>query len=109
MEIKIKNYTPYPVNIIDIGGKEIATFPPEPEPIRLQAKTVVMGKICGGVPIVKTDFGEPAGLIDPQPGVLFIVSRIVKSALPDRADLVVPTEIVRDETGRIAGCRFLGI
>ena len=108
MEIKIKNYTPHPVNIIDVDGKEIATFLPESQPIRLQSETVRTGTFHG-VPITKTVFGDPEGLPEPQTGVLFVVSQIVKSALPDRADLAVPAEVVRDETGQIIGCRSLGI
>lgn len=43
-----------------------------------------------------------------RPAVFFIVSQIVKSACPDRDDLLVPVEVVRDETGAIVGCRSLG-
>lgn len=39
----------------------------------------------------------------------YIVSQIVKSALPTRKDLLVPAEVVRDENGNIVGCKSLGL
>ena len=39
----------------------------------------------------------------------YIVSQLVKSALPNRSDLLVPAEMVRDEKGAILGCRSLGL
>lgn len=42
------------------------------------------------------------------PAIYYIVSQLVKSALPDREDLLVPAEVVRDEQGHIIGCRSLG-
>ena len=39
----------------------------------------------------------------------YIVSQLVKSALPNRSDLLVPAEMVRDEKGVILGCKSLGI
>ena len=43
-----------------------------------------------------------------EPLVYYIVSQIVKSALPNRADLLVPAEVVRDNAGNIIGCKSLG-
>ena len=39
----------------------------------------------------------------------YIVSQLVKSALPNRSDLLVPAEMVRDEKGAIIGCKSLGL
>ena len=41
-------------------------------------------------------------------GVFYIVSQLVKNALPDRTDLLVPAEVVRDGNGNIIGCKSLG-
>jgi hypothetical protein len=38
----------------------------------------------------------------------YLVSQLVKSALPSRKDLLVPAEIVRDKDGNIIGCRSFG-
>jgi hypothetical protein len=55
-------------------------------------------------PIYETSYGDIEGLPDPMPGVLFIVSRLVKQAVPYRDDCVVPCEILRDTHGHVIGC-----
>lgn len=60
------------------------------------------------IPTTRTVFGRPVGLPEPKTDVWLIVSQLVKSALPDRTDLLVPTDIVRDANGSIIGCRSLG-
>jgi len=102
--MKIINKTPHPVVIVD--GP---TFPacPKDELIRL-ASTTVPAESIEGIPTSQTVFGEPEGLPPAIPGTFFIVSQIVRSACPDRDDLLVPAEVVRDDTGTIVGCRSLG-
>jgi len=102
----IRNLTPHPINIIGPEGA-IATIAPEPIPARLAANTVSAEPI-DGVPTSKTVFGEPEGLPAAVAGTWLIVSQIIKSALSERTDLLVPAEVVRDDTGRIIGCRSLG-
>lgn len=102
----IKNYTPHPVMIVDSLGTVTHTFPSEGL-IRLQATTVADEPIAG-IPTSYTAFGEPQGLPPFEEGTYYIVSQLVKSALPERADLLVPAEVVRDEQGNIVGCRSLG-
>lgn len=53
--------------------------------------------------------GKPSGSPEYDPDTVYIVSAFVKSALPDRADLVVPSDPVRDPDGRIIGCRAFGV
>lgn len=43
------------------------------------------------------------------PKAYYIVSQLVKNALPHRRDLIVPAEVVRDDTGNIIGCRSFGL
>lgn len=67
---------------------------------------------CGGqenldVPITRSVFGAVEGLPDPAPRTHYIVSRVVAEAARDRRDLLVPDDTVRDEQGRIIGCRAL--
>lgn len=100
----IKNYTPHPVHIIGSNG---TTTIPNSGLIRLKATTVADESI-DGIPTSRTVFGEPEGLPAYQEGTFYIVSQLVKSALPERADLLVPAEVVRDEAGNIIGCRSLG-
>jgi len=130
----IINKTPHPVNII--GGTTFPACPKN-ELIRLLSETVVDTPI-NGVPTSITIFGEPEGLPEsgvfcPSCGqttsgrfwnrdwstcdhcdsdiletVYYIVSQLVKSACPGRDDLLVPAEVVRDNSGNIIGCRSLG-
>jgi hypothetical protein len=103
----IKNMTPHDVNIVGLDGAVKKTYPSDGL-IRLSTKTVEVGE-DDGVLLTRTEFGEPEGLPELVPGTYLIVSQLVKSALPERTDLVVPAEMVRDENGRIVGCRSLGI
>ena len=103
----IKNFTPHPINILDAKNKNIATIESCGQ-IRLAASTIPAGN-HEGIALTKTVFGDPEGLLGFEAGTLLIVSQLVKSALPERTDLVVPAEVVRDEKGRIIGCRSLGV
>jgi hypothetical protein len=57
-------------------------------------------RVCGG-----TSVEVPGSRV---PSRYYIVSQLVKSALPSRNDLLVPAEVVRDASGNIIGCRSLG-
>jgi hypothetical protein len=102
------NKTPHPVYVVDGEGKVIRTYEKDATPIRLASKTVSAGALPDGTPLTATEFGEPEGLPAYQEGTWYIVSQIVKSALPDRTDLLVPAEVVRDSAGQIVGCKSLG-
>ncbi len=105
--MKIINKTPHPVNIVDENGKNIATFPKADETIRLAVKTERKEPI-GNIPTSVTIFGEPEGLPNYQEGTFYIVSQLVKNALPGRDDLLTPAEVVRNDDGQIIGCKSLG-
>lgn len=96
-----KNYTPHTINIV--GHFSID---PELQPARCHVESHFAGT-HQGVPLVKSTFGRVSGLPDPEPGVLLIVSMVVRSACPDRIDLVSPGDLERDEEGRVIGCKNL--
>ncbi len=103
---RIVNMTPHPIIILDEEDQEIARFESVGQ-IRLAVETVPAAEI-DGIKTSVTKFGDPVGLPNFEEGTYYIVSQLVKSALPDRDDLLVPADVVRDETGRIVGCRSLG-
>lgn len=105
--VKILNLTPHPIHIVDAEGNQVRTFETSGQ-VRLKATTVPSGEI-DGVKVTTTQFGEPEGLPEFEEGVYYIVSQLVKSALPLRKDLLVPAEVKRDEKGNIVGCQSLGI
>lgn len=104
----IKNLTPHPIHIVDAEGNVLKTIASDGL-VRLKAITVDAGFTVEDVKVTKTQFGEPEGLPEYEFGVFYIVSQLVKSALPAREDLLVPAEVVRDSNGNIVGCRSLGI
>lgn len=106
--MRLVNLTPHPVTLI--VGDQTLTIPPEPTPARCSETRTVVGSVeVDGleVPVTVVGFGEVQGLPDPQEGVLYVVSRIVAEARRDRADLVIPDDLVRDGEGRIIGAKAL--
>ena len=102
------NKTPHPVNICDTEGNVIRVYERDETPIRLKQSVVPDQALPDGTPTSRTVFGDPVGLPEYRAGVFYIVSQLVKSALPSRRDLLVPSEVVRDAAGNIIGCKSLG-
>lgn len=68
--------------------------------------TLVLGD--GSISIMATATSpEVTGLPDPQDDVLYLVSRMVYDACPDRSDLVIPHMGIKGPTGQPIGCRAL--
>ena len=62
------------------------------------------------VNLYRTKFGEVEGLpAQQQEGTYYIVSSLVKSALPDRTDLLTPSQQQRNDEGVIIGCLGLDV
>ena len=59
-------------------------------------------KVC--IPVHRVKYGAVDGLPEPKDNVVYIVSAIVKNAVPNRKDLLSPGEVVRDKQGNIIGC-----
>lgn len=57
------------------------------------------------IPLVRKRYGSVEGLPEPRQSVAYIVSQVVADACPDRDDLLVPHDMVRDDAGRVVGCR----
>ena len=53
--------------------------------------------------------GQVIGLPEKQNGVFIIVSRIICAACPDRSDLVIVDQTVRNDKGQIVGCKSFSI
>lgn len=106
MQETIINKVPHSINVLSETNELIAHFPKSNGMIRLSQTTKIVGEI-NGIPISQTILGEPEQLPEYTKNVYYIVSHIVKQALPDRTDLLVPSQIVRDENGVIIGCMSL--
>lgn len=103
----IKNLTPHAVHVID--GETVRTF--ESEGIARAAQTMEEAGNVGGIRMVRMSFGAPVDLPAPEEGVYLIVSAITVSAAKASgrtvSDLLLTADPVRDEAGRIIGCKAL--
>ncbi len=61
------------------------------------------------IPLTRTQFGETENLPPQREGIYYIVSNLVAQANPDRRDLLIVDDTVRDEQGRIIGCKSLSL
>ena len=103
----IINLTPHPIVIVSDDGNVIRTINPAGTIARVSARTIRTGEF-DGIPLSATEFGEVVDLPEPIEDTVFVVSSIVASRVPHRSDVLIPNESVRDEKGRIIGCRSLG-
>lgn len=106
-QTNIKNKTPHNVKIMSKRGNVIKTFPRSQSPIRLESETKRVG-VMEEIPLSRTTM-EGGNLPPEKEGQYYIVSRAVQSAYPDRTDLLIPNETVRDDKGRIVGCQSLAV
>lgn len=102
---KIVNLTPHDVTFV-VGDDHIIV-PASGMVARLTTETVTIG-VINGIPVTTTKFGDVTGLPDATPGVVYIVSSLVAGRCPDRDDIFIPNDSIRDDAGRIVGCRSLG-
>lgn len=93
------NLTPHSINEVNTG----ITYPPSGNVARVETVTAFAGNI-EGVPTYTTTFTDVEGLPNPNKGVYYIVSALVRVAVPNRKDVVSPGELLRDPDGRPVGC-----
>lgn len=103
--MKIVNLTPHALRIIGLDGEEIAV-----EPSGLVARQAVeyrpAGDVAGRIPVTEAVYGEVTNLPEPQDGVIYVVSGLVEANVA-REDVFAPGELVRDDAGRVIGCKGL--
>ena len=115
---KIINLTPHAITFVNDEGEARLTVEPSGTVARLKAETVQTGEV-DGIPVTETRYGAIEGL--PAPSVvpadagaaesemtIYIVSSLVAAQCGDRKDVFIPNESVRDDQGRIIGCKSLG-
>jgi hypothetical protein len=99
MENTLINLTAHTINILDSEGNEIVAVPPSGTIARCenlsehQSDIVVNGK---KIPLNVKMFGKTENLPEYKRFTLYIVSFIVQQANPDRRDLIVVDEVVRE-------------
>lgn len=102
--MNLVNLTPHPLRLRKADG----TFMDLPKPAagvaipRRSVKTEQQGEI-DGLPVYKTVLGPVENAPAPQQDTVFVVSRLVVDAMPERTDLVSPGEAIRDADGKVIG------
>jgi hypothetical protein len=99
------NRTPHVVRIL-VGEEAIRTIEPT-FPTPRTASTRMQFSIVDGIPVDRVIYGGVVDMPPAEPGVFLIVSLMVAQALPERKDLLVPGEVVRDAAGTIVACKGL--
>lgn len=102
----IVNKTPHVLNV-HVDGDVVAIAPTLPTP-RVSTKRVEIAEI-NGIPVDEVEYGEVLNLPEPKRNVFLVVSLLVAEACEDRDDLLVVGEPIRDDAGKIVGCRGLSV
>lgn len=105
--MKIINLTPHAINFVREDGRPILTVEPSGSLARVSVRTETTGEIAG-ISVTKSVYGEVEGLPAPEDGTIYLVSSLVAGRVPNREDVFIPNESVRDDKGRIVGCKSLG-
>ncbi len=100
------NLTPHTITVLDQDSVLVKAIPPSGAVARLE-KRDGDAILVDGIPVKRPHFGEVMNLPEPQDGIFFIVSAMVRTSpgLLSRGDLVSPADFVRDSQGNIVGCR----
>ena len=108
---KLVNLTPHAITMMDDNENIICIIEPSGTLARVSVRTERTETLdFDGVKLAtsKSVYGEVEGLPEETDGVAYVVSSLVAQRVPERNDVFIPNESVRDEKGRIIGCKSLG-
>jgi len=106
-KIKFVNLTPHSIIFMDAAGNTVLTVEPSGQVARCSVTREKVGEI-NGIPVNRSRFGEVENLPEPKEGTIYIVSALTAQAVPEREDVYITDDAVRDDQGQIIGCRALG-
>lgn len=98
------NLTPHAINVV-ING-ETKTIEPSGSIARVSMTQELINTI-DGIPVYRNSYGKPEGLPEPKENTYYIVSALLAQAVPEREDVLITSNPIRDEAGRIVGCGAL--
>lgn len=101
--MNIVNLTPHALNIHDTNGQLLVTVEPSVAVARVTTARA-LSQTIDGIPCFHTKYGEVTGLPPFQDGTIFVVSGLVRAAVPHRHDVWQPGELLRNEAGQVIGC-----
>jgi hypothetical protein len=73
---------------------------------RAQTERIKIG-VVNGIPLFRSVTGEAEGLPAVEHGTIYVVSSLTAQAAPHRKDVYFPDDVIRDDIGRVIGCRSL--
>ena len=98
----IINLTPHAITFLDGNNSVLKVVEPSGTIARAAQTRELVGNIDG-----HCRYGEVTGLPEAQPETIYIVSALTAQACPERSDVYIVDDAVRDENGRIIGCRAI--
>lgn len=104
--MQIINLTPHAINFLDANNRPIMTVEPSGVIARAKQTRTLCGTIAG-IPVNQCAYGTVQGLPEPAKETIYIVSSITAQACPEREDVYIVDDSVRNEDGRIIGVRAL--
>lgn len=104
--MQIINLTPRPINFLDADNQPILTVEPSGVIARAKQTRTLCGNIAG-IPVNQCAYGQVQGLPEPAKETIYVVSAITAQACPERQDVYIVDDSVRDSNGRIIGVRAL--
>ena len=100
------NLTPHTLNLVDDKG--VVTAYPSAGVARVMSETAHAGLFEQAmIPLTRVVYGVVQGLPPADPGVLYVVSAMVRTAVPHRSDVASPGDLLRDESGNVVGAKSL--
>lgn len=104
---KIINMTPHKIVII----KDYEKIKLESAgTIRLKSNTTYIGELItdkGKIPVTHSILETEVDVPERKQGTIYIVSNLVCQAYPKRDDFYIVNETIRDNQGRIVGCKSI--
>ena len=102
------NLTPHAVTVVLPSGDTV-TLPPSGTVARCSTCSTSSEVVeeVNGIPVSRVSYGEVVGLPEATEGTMFVVSALVRSAVPHRKDVASPGDLVRDAGGNVVGCKGL--
>ena len=104
--MKIVNLTPHTINFLAEDNSVLATVEPSGMIARAAQTREKVGEV-NGIAVNQCSYGAVTGLPDPQDDTIYLVSALTAQACRDRNDVFITDDAVRDENGRIIGCRAI--
>ena len=102
----IVNLTPHAITVVRPGAELGEIFKPDGSVARVTA-TRELSRTVDGIPVFRSTYGKVEGLPGEVPGTYWLVSAMVRQAVPHRRDVLSPGELIRDDKGQPTGCRGL--